>query len=80
MTGIVEPQPALLPPAEAAAAAVSAGSVEQMRVLTWNVQHAKASRTHQQAVWLATTDPHDILVLTEGRGRRDRAATGPAAA
>lgn len=35
------------------------------RVLTWNVQHAAASRTHQQARWLAAADPPDILVLTE---------------
>jgi Endonuclease/Exonuclease/phosphatase family len=37
----------------------------RLRVLTWNVQHAAASRTHQQARWLATTDPPDVLVLTE---------------
>jgi exodeoxyribonuclease-3 len=36
-----------------------------LRVLTWNVQHAAASRTYQQAEWLATNDPPDILVLTE---------------
>ncbi|HET9255918.1 MAG TPA: endonuclease/exonuclease/phosphatase family protein [Pseudonocardiaceae bacterium] len=34
-------------------------------MLTWNVQHAAASRTYQQAVWLATADPHEVLVLTE---------------
>ncbi len=37
----------------------------RLRVLTWNVQHAAALRTHQQTGWLATTEPHDILVLTE---------------
>ncbi|MBV9162082.1 MAG: endonuclease/exonuclease/phosphatase family protein [Pseudonocardiales bacterium] len=36
-----------------------------LQVLTWNVQHAAASRTRQQAGWLATTDSSDILVLTE---------------
>ncbi|MGH3869998.1 MAG: endonuclease/exonuclease/phosphatase family protein [Pseudonocardiaceae bacterium] len=36
-----------------------------MQVLTWNVQHANAARTHQQAVWLATSDLADVLVLTE---------------
>ncbi|MBV8541165.1 MAG: endonuclease/exonuclease/phosphatase family protein, partial [Pseudonocardiales bacterium] len=37
----------------------------RLRVLTWNVQHAAASRTHQQAGWLATADPPDVVVLTE---------------
>ncbi|MBV9140253.1 MAG: endonuclease/exonuclease/phosphatase family protein [Pseudonocardiales bacterium] len=37
----------------------------RLRVLTWNVQHAAASRTHQQVRWLVTTDPPNILVLTE---------------
>lgn len=37
----------------------------QLRVLTWNVQRANAARTYQQAVWLATADPADVLVLTE---------------
>jgi exodeoxyribonuclease III len=37
----------------------------QLRVLTSNVQHASPARTHQQAVWLATRDRHDVLVLTE---------------
>jgi exodeoxyribonuclease III len=66
MTSVVEPQLALLSPAGVAASAPAPdGPVEQVRVLTWNVQHANASRTHKQAVWLATTDPHDVLVLTE---------------
>jgi exodeoxyribonuclease III len=38
---------------------------DQVRVLTWNVQHAAASRIHQQAMWLATADPREVLVLTE---------------
>ncbi|MBV9139673.1 MAG: endonuclease/exonuclease/phosphatase family protein [Pseudonocardiales bacterium] len=41
------------------------GLIDQVRVLTWNVQHAAASRTHQQAGWLAAADPHEVLVLTE---------------
>lgn len=66
MTGIAQPQLALLPPTgDTDSAAMPDGPVEQVRVLTWNVQHANASRTHKQAVWLATADPHDMLVLTE---------------
>lgn len=66
MTGIAEPHLALLSPAgDAASAVVMDRPVEQVRVLTWNVQHANASRTAKQAAWLATTDPHDVLVLTE---------------
>jgi len=66
MTGIAEPQMALLSPAgDAISAPVPDGPVERVRVLTWNVQHANASRTHKQAIWLATADSHDVLVLTE---------------
>lgn len=38
---------------------------DHVRVLTANVQHASPARTHRQAVWLATQDEHDVLVLTE---------------
>ncbi|MGB6164198.1 MAG: endonuclease/exonuclease/phosphatase family protein [Pseudonocardiaceae bacterium] len=66
MTGNSEPQLALLSPAgDATAAPTQAGLGEQVRVLTWNVQHAAAARTHQQARWLATAAPHDVLVLAE---------------
>lgn len=62
-----EPQLALLSPAGDPTAASSAqnGLTGQVRVLTWNVQHANAARTHQQAVWLVTSDLADVLVLTE---------------
>jgi exodeoxyribonuclease III len=66
MTGKSEPQLTLLSLAgDATAAPTQAGLGEQVRVLTWNVQHAAAARTHQQARWLATAAPHDALVLTE---------------
>jgi len=66
MTGTAQLQLALLSPAGTAAEAPTQdGPAKQVRVLTWNVQHAAASRTHQQAVWLATACPHDVLVLTE---------------
>lgn len=39
--------------------------VEQLRVVTWNVQHASATRTHQQVLWMGTVDRADVYVLTE---------------
>lgn len=66
MTGTDAPQlPLLSPTGSTAGEQVEDRPADQARVLTWNVQHAAASRTHQQAVWLATADPHDVLVLTE---------------
>lgn len=67
MTGNGEPQLALLSPAGDVVEALTQDGRpgEQVRVLTWNVQHAAAARTHQQARWLAAADPHDVLVLTE---------------
>lgn len=66
MTGRAEPPLALFSPAGAAhPARVVEDSVTQVRLLTWNVQHANAARTRRQAVWLATEDPHDVLALTE---------------
>jgi hypothetical protein len=66
MIRAIAPQLALLSPAGLAAeSAVQQGLVGQARVLTWNVQHAAASRTYQQAVWLATVDLHEVLALTE---------------
>ncbi len=62
-----EPQLALISPTGGVSTTTStqAGSPAQVRILTWNVQHATASRTRQQASWLATSDPADVLVLTE---------------
>lgn len=37
----------------------------RLRVLTWNVQHAAASRAQRQFEWLTTADPPDVVVLTE---------------
>ncbi len=65
MTANTEPQLALLSPAgDAAKSPTQARPDEQVQVLTWNVQHAAAARTHQQARCLAAA-PHDVLVLTE---------------
>lgn len=74
MTDNSETQLTLLSSAgDAAVAPVLDGRSDQLRVLTWNVQHAATARTHQQARWLATAYPHDVLVLTEvaagGTGR-----------
>lgn len=60
------PQAALLSPAgQVVEFSIQHGLINQIRVLTWNVQHAAASRTYRQAVWLATAGPHEVLVLTE---------------
>lgn len=40
----------------------------QLRLLTWNVQHANRERSHHQAAWLAASDA-DVLVLTEVAAR-----------
>jgi len=66
MIDIMAPEPALFSPAgEAAAALAEPGVIDRVRVLTWNVQHAAASRTCQKDVWLVTAHPHEVLVLTE---------------
>jgi len=65
---MAEPRLSLLSPAgdiAADPAAAPQGPRDHVRVLTANVQHASPARTHQQAVWLATQDQHDVLVLTE---------------
>jgi exodeoxyribonuclease III len=63
---MIAPQLVLFSPAgQAAPPAAKYGVIDRVRVLTWNVQHAAASRAHRQAVWLATSDPHEVLVLTE---------------
>lgn len=49
------------PPAPAAEPAVKAG---QVRLMTWNVQHANAERSRRQAAWIAD-QPIDVAVLTE---------------
>lgn len=66
MSGTAAPQLVLLSPAgEVGEAPIQLGLADHVRVLTWNVQPAAASRTHQQAAWLAKADPHEVLVLTE---------------
>ncbi|MGH8897826.1 MAG: endonuclease/exonuclease/phosphatase family protein [Egibacteraceae bacterium] len=42
-------------------------AVSQLRLLTWNVQHAAPTRARRQAAWLAGCDDADVLVLTEVR-------------
>ncbi|MGH3694603.1 MAG: endonuclease/exonuclease/phosphatase family protein [Pseudonocardiaceae bacterium] len=71
MTIHSEAQLALLSPAgDAAVTPILNERSDLVRVLTWNVQHAAATPTQQQARWLATACPHDVLVLTEvGAGR-----------
>jgi exodeoxyribonuclease-3 len=62
-----KPQLALLSPAGDSTTVFSAQNelTGRVRVLAWNVQHANTARTHQQAVWLATSDLADVVVLTE---------------
>jgi exodeoxyribonuclease III len=38
---------------------------DELRLMTWNVQHAAPTRAHRQAAWLAGHDGADVLVLTE---------------
>ena len=57
----VEPfQTALLPPASSRSA-----SSAELRLVTWNVQHAGPERARRQARWLATLEEADVVVLTE---------------
>lgn len=66
MTSYAEPRMTLLSPAgDGGAEPPPDGPLERVRMLTWNVQRASAARTHQQVRWLATVEPHDVLVLTE---------------
>lgn len=62
-----KPQRALFSPTGdlIAASSTQNGLTGQVRILNWNVQHANVARTHQQAVWLATSGLADVLVLTE---------------
>ncbi|MGH3939917.1 MAG: endonuclease/exonuclease/phosphatase family protein [Pseudonocardiaceae bacterium] len=40
-------------------------SETQLRVVTWNVQHASPARSRNQAAWLADCEYADVAVLTE---------------
>lgn len=40
-------------------------SALELRLVTWNVQHASPSRAQRQAGWLASQPEADVLVLTE---------------
>jgi exonuclease III len=44
-----------------------AGSALELRLVTWNVQHAAPTRAQRQAGWLASQPEADVLVLTEVR-------------
>lgn len=46
------------PPAQEAA-------TTQLRLVTWNVQHAAPTRARRQAAWLASRPEADVVVLTE---------------
>ncbi len=37
----------------------------ELRLVTWNVQHAAPSRARRQAAWLAGQPEADVVVLTE---------------
>jgi exodeoxyribonuclease III len=41
---------------------------DELRLMTWNVQHAAPARAHRQAAWLAEHNGADVLVLTEVSG------------
>ena len=40
-------------------------AVDELRLMTMNVQHASAERGRRQAAWLAAQEVADVLVLTE---------------
>lgn len=40
-------------------------SATELRLLTWNVQHAGPTRAQRQVAWLASLEEADVLVLTE---------------
>lgn len=42
-----------------------APSATELRLLTWNVQHAGPARAQRQAAWVASVQEADVLVLTE---------------
>ena len=65
MVRLIEPRLVLLPAANETAPSSRRGPTSQVRLLTWNVQHAATPRTYRQAATLATCGEYDVLVLTE---------------
>ena len=46
-------------------------SATELRLITWNVQHASPARSRTQVDWLAKQAEADVVVLTPGQVRRD---------
>lgn len=67
-----QPRLALFPPAVDSAPTLPNGAQtrNEIRVLTWNVQHASRARTHRQMSWLCTRARADVIVLTEVAARQ----------
>lgn len=42
-------------------------ATDELRLMTWNVQHASPARAYRQVAWLANHTDADVLVLTEVR-------------
>lgn len=68
MTDHVKPSLALLPPIGGPILDRTA-TRDGVQLLTWNVQRASRTRTHQQLTWLCERAEADVVVLTEVAGQ-----------
>jgi exonuclease III len=61
LTLLTPSRPPRTPPSQPGGVA----SALELRLVTWNVQHAAPTRARRQAAWLASQPEADVLVLTE---------------